>query len=183
MNLIPQGLAAAFSSVTAASIGQAAAVVSGVSAFSQARYQAKVAGNNATIADANAVRANEEAGMLAQQQDQEARNEMGAFMAQGGSSGLSLGIGSMGLQRKSLDDLAARDRGYTVKAGESRAAAFRQQGSDFRADAKSANRSGLFGLLESGIGFAGSLISDAPTVSPEAARRVTGTSRPRMRPA
>jgi hypothetical protein len=180
MQAIPAALAAlGTSTATAVSVGSA--VVGGVAAVGQARYQSQVAKNNATIATQNAERTRFETQVANQQQDQEARADIGALLAQGGASGLALGVGSMGLRRKSAEQLAARDRAYTDYAGETRAAGFDQQASDFSAEAASANRAGIFGAVGAGLDIKSSLVSGASTVNPTTANRITGRSRVRAR--
>jgi len=182
MQALPALGAAVAGMSTATAVAAASAVVGGVSAYSQAKYQGQVASNNAVIADRNAERARHESSIESMDNDMQARAEMGAFMAQGGASGLALGVGSMGLQRKGLKELAARDRAYTKYAGEAKAAAYTQQGDDFRSEAEMQKSAAKFGLLESGLNLGGSLISGAPSVAPGTASRITGPTRPRARP-
>lgn len=183
MQAIPAVLAAVgVSATTAATVATvASAVVGGVAAVSSANYKSQVAQNNATIASNNAERSRNEAAAANQRQDQEAKADIGALLAQGGASGLSLGVGSMGLRRKSAEQLAARDRGYTTYAGETRAAGFEQQASDFKAEASAEKRAGVFNAVGAGIDITSSLISGAPSVNPATASRITGPTRPRAR--
>lgn len=170
MQALPLLFAGGKGLATVASI--AGTAVSGFAAFSQAQYQSRVAANNAAVAEQNAVRARQEAAIHAQDQDLQASMEIGQMLAAQGASGLSLGVGSMGLRRKSAEELAAKDRGYTIYAGETKAAAYGQQAEDFRAESSAASSAGKFGLLGTAIGFGDSLISRATKVNAKTARRI-----------
>ena len=177
---IPAALSALGVSATAATT--ASAVVGGIAAISAASYKAKVAQNNATIATQNAERTRFETQVANQEQDQAAKADIGQLLASGGASGLALGVGSMGLRRKSAEELSARDRAYTTYAGETRAAGFQQQANDFTSSASAARSEGVFGALGAGLDIGGSLVSGASTVNPATASRITGSTRPRARP-
>jgi hypothetical protein len=179
MQAIPLALA---SMSAATAVTTASAVVGGIAAISSARYQSQVAQNNATIATQNAERTRFETQVANQEQDQAAKADIGQLLASGGASGLALGVGSMGLRRKSAEQLAARDRAYTDYAGATRAAGFEQQSNDFTASASAARSEGIFGALGAGLDIGGSLISGASTVNPATASRITGSTRPRARP-
>jgi hypothetical protein len=179
MQAIPLALA---SMSAATAVTTASAVVGGIAAISSARYQSQVAQNNATIATQNAERTRFETQVANQEQDQAAKADIGQLLASGGASGLALGVGSMGLRRKSAEQLAARDRAYTDYAGATRAAGFEQQANDFTASASAARSEGVFGALGAGLDIGGSLISGASTVNPATASRITGSTRPRARP-
>ena len=174
---IPAALSALGVSATAATT--ASAVVGGIAAISAASYKAKVAQNNATIATQNAERTRFETQVANQEQDQAAKADIGQLLASGGASG---GVGSMGLRRKSAEELSARDRAYTTYAGETRAAGFQQQANDFTSSASAARSEGVFGALGAGLDIGGSLVSGASTVNPATASRITGSTRPRARP-
>jgi hypothetical protein len=137
------------------------AKVEGDAAISAARYQQRVALNNATIATNNAERTRLETQVANQQQDQEAKADIGQLLSQGGASGLTLGVGSMGLRRKSAEQLASRDRAYTNYAGATKAAGFDQQSADFTTSAAASGREAHFAKLKRNIGVASSLISSA----------------------
>lgn len=162
--------------ITAAAASTASAVIGGISTLASSMFQARVAKNNAAIAESNAQRAIQEASVKAQDQDIAARAEMGQMLASAGASGLSMGTGSLALQRKATEELAARDRGYTTYAGEAEAAGYKQQAQDFRTEAAGARMSGLFGLVSSGLDIAGSMISSASTVNAATARSIGTTS-------
>jgi len=180
MQAIPAFLASTGVSATTA-ISAASAAIGGVSAISQANYQSRVAKNNAVIAANNATQVRQETAVNNMMRDQEARSDIGAMLAQGGASGLSLGVGSMGLRRKSMEELAARDRELSTYAGDTRAAGFDQQSQDFTSEARSARTAGAFNAAGAGINFGSSFISDAPTVNAATSARITGRIRPRAR--
>lgn len=165
---IPAIVAGASTASTAISV--ASAVAGTVAAVSEARYRSQVATNNATIAEANRVRTMEETGINAQEQDMAARADIGAMLAQQGASGLSMGIGSMALRRKSAGELAAKDRSRVVYTGQTEANQFEQQAQDFREESRMAKREGKFAVLEGGLNIGSSLIGGAEKVNSKKAR-------------
>jgi len=171
-------LAPAFTAIGGASsaLSVASSVVGAFSAVASAMYQSKVASNNAIIANNNANRAVQEAAVAAQEQDFAARGEIGDIISQAGASGLTLDTGTQGLRRRSASELAARDRGYTIYRGATEAAAYRQQGADFKAEASAAKSKAFFGLAGGAIDVGSSLVSGATKVNNATARRI-GTTR------
>ena len=95
----------------ATALSVASGVIEAVGQYSAGMYQAKVAANNARIADENAKRAIHTANVQAQNQDFDALVAMGGLLAELGASGLQVGTGSAALRRKSQSELAARDCG------------------------------------------------------------------------
>lgn len=160
MEMLPAALAA---SNPATAI--AGAVISGVSAFSAARYKAQVSRNNALIADRNATQARKTATINAQEQDLDASQEIGAMIARMGGSGLSLGVGSLGRRVENADELAAKDRANIIFDGDVQSAQFSQQADDFRSNAKSADREALFGLASGAINIGESALSSASRIN------------------
>lgn len=151
----------------------AGTVYSTMASYQQGMYQSKVAANNAQVAEENAKRARQEAAVKAQEQDFNAQAEMGALLANLGASGLNLGTGSAALRRKSQQELAARDRGYTIYEGDTAAAAYQQQAQDFRTEA-AGNRMAARNSLVSGIfDIGGSLISGASKVNMTKAKKMS----------
>ena len=155
-------------------LGMVSAGLGVFSSLAAGSYQAQVAKRNSEIALQNAARATASAAASAQMQDQEALVEMGALAAAGGASGLSLGVGSSALRRRSLQELAARDRGLTIYQGETEAAAYRQQAAGYESDAGAAVFGGIMGAAGSALGAfdAPSMVAGASSVSPSAAARV-----------
>lgn len=161
-------------------IGTLGTVIGGVTSFMEASYKSKVAASNAQIAEQNATQATHTAALQAQQQDIEAQQELGDVVAQASASGLELGVGSAALRRKSKEELAAKDRGFTIYAGQKEAAGYKQQANEFRAESKAAKTGGFLGLLGSAVELATpNFVSDAPKVSAATARRVV---RPKRNP-
>lgn len=162
---------AAATGLTAASTGLAVAsgVVGTVAAVGDARYRSQVATNNATIAEANRVRTLEETGIRAQEQDMSARADIGAMLARQGASGLSMGIGSMALRRKSAGELAAKDRSRLVYTGQTEANQFEQQAQDFREESRMAKRESRFALVGGALGIGSSLIGGATKINSQKA--------------
>jgi hypothetical protein len=198
MQAIPLLLTTAgVSASTAATVGTLATIATGVAAtatavqgarlegqaqVSAANYQRQVSLNNATIATNNAERTRLETQVANQQQDQEAKADIGQLLAQGGASGLTLGVGSMGLRRKSAEQLASRDRAYTNYAGATKAAGFDQQSADFTASAAASEREAGFAKAGAKINIASSLISGASKIDYGRFGSVTGSSRSPTRP-
>jgi len=165
------GLAGATAAIggasTLATIGSVASAGAGVMS---SLYQAKVANANASIAEQNAARTRQEGAVKAQEGDFSARAEMGQLLANAGASGITAGVGSKLLQRKSAAELATRDRSYTRYGAETEAVNFKQQANDLRAGGKS----GVFFSLLSGAGeIGGSMISGAAKVNSQKARTIT----------
>lgn len=170
---IPAIVAGASTASTA--ISAASAVVGTVAAVGEARYRSQVATNNATIAEANRVRTLEETGINAQEQDLAAQADIGAMLAQQGASGLTMGVGSMGLRRKSAGELAAKDRSRIVYAGQTEANQYGQQRDDFREEAKMARREGNFAIIGGALDVGSSLVGGASKVNAKKARSLGRT--------
>jgi hypothetical protein len=134
-------------------------------------YQSRVAKANAAIAQQNAAKAVQTAHQQAQIGDQEAAQDIGAMMAQAGASGLSLGVGSSALRRRSAEELAARDRGFTVYAGEMEAAGYKQEAANYRSEGRNALGGGMLDAFSSVLSSP-SLISSSAKVSPSVMKKL-----------
>lgn len=156
----------------ATALSVASGVIEAVGQYSAGMYQAKVAANNARIADENAKRAIHTANVQAQNQDFDALVAMGGLLAELGASGLQVGTGSAALRRKSQSELAARDRGYTIHEGQMQASNYRQQAQDFRTEAAGAKRGAMYSLLGGGLEVGSSLITGASKVNQAKAKRI-----------
>lgn len=143
-------------------IGQIVGITAGIAGAVSASNAAKA---NAAIAEDNAKRATQEAAAKAQEQDVKARGELGAFLAESGASGLSLGSGSTLLRRQSLTELAAKDRGYITYEGAREATNFKQTAADYRAEARSARNAGFFNAVGGALEIGSTLISGASEVN------------------
>lgn len=164
------GSATAIGLGTALSVGSA--VVGAVGTFAQNKFNSQVAANNAQIADRNAERAIFESQVEAQESDIAARGELGFILAQAGASGLDASTGSIATRRKSLQQLAAKDRGLIRSQGDVSAAGSRQQAADFRTSGSQSRRAGAFGLIGGTIDIGTSLVSGAAQVNRRKARRI-----------
>lgn len=160
---IPAALAAFGGASTALSV--AGVVAGGISSFAASSYKRKVAEANAKVAGKNAEREIQKAGIQAQDQDFAAAQELGALVARQGASGLNMGVGSMALSLNSQKALAARDRGYTIYEGASKADAYKQQRNDYLAEASAAKSEQIFGVVKTALGVGDSLVSGATTVN------------------
>jgi hypothetical protein len=153
------GLSASTATVIGTGITIASTLMGTVASMNAASTEAKIAENNAIIAEDNRKRAIQEGQIKAQQQDFEASQELGELVAKQAASGLS-GT-SYALQRKSMRELAARDRGFTIYESEALATRHAQDAQDYRtsaASSRSAKRNaGIAGILGTGS----SLISGA----------------------
>lgn len=118
--------------------------------LSQASYQARVAKNNAEVAEMNARRSIEESRLTSQQQDEAGLAELGRTRAAAGASGLT--GGSINLRMDAINRLLGRDRRATEYAGVSEATNFLNRAADFRGEAKAARTSGLFSFGTSLLG-------------------------------
>lgn len=168
MQAIPAALAA--TGITSTTLAVASAGMTAIAGVQAAGYKAQVARNNAQIAVNNAERVVQEAAIDAQETDLAARQELGALLAAQGASGLNMSVGSMGLRRKSKEELAAKDRANITYNAATQAGQYRQQASDFREEARTANREKMFAVVEGGLSIGRSLISGASKVNEKKAR-------------
>lgn len=156
------GSASALAGIATA-VSVASGIVGTISAVQQANFNQKLAARNATIAEDNARRSIYEGQLKAQQADLDASQEMGQLLARQSVSGLT--GKTYALQRKSLRELASRDRGTIRFEAESLAQRYRQQGQDFQIEAAGERSAKSFAIL-SGLGDVGSsLISGAAKYS------------------
>ena len=146
-------------------------------AEARARYQAEVAERNAQIEDENRARAIAEASVAAQDQDFDARAELGALIAEQGASGLDLGSGSFLRQRAGLETIAATDRARIINAGQNESDAARRRAENFREEARNAGAAAGDARSAGRTAIAASLISGIGSVASSTAKRITaGTS-------
>lgn len=144
-------------------------VVSMQAAKAEGEYQAQVAENNRRIAEQNAIDTLKNTQAQARIQDQDARRQLDAIIASASASGLSGLVGSTALRVRTGEELAQRDRAFTMDAGEKQATGYRQQAENFRSEGEAARWGGQmrsFSALIGGISSFPSLISDAPKVAP-----------------
>ena len=157
-------------------LGALGGVVSTIGAVQQQRFQQQVALNNAQIAEQNAAREVQRASMEAQEADVRARGELGQLIADAGASGLNLNSGSSFLRRRSLEQLAAKDRGFIVAEGEARAQAQKQIAQDERAGAAQSGRAAILEGIGGGLDIGTTLISGASKVNRIRARAIRGAA-------
>ena len=156
-----------------------AALATGVFGLMQANYQAKVADNNAQIAQMNANRALEQGGVDAQDSDMRTKALLGAQESQQAASGVSIGGASAIQTRNAARSLGNRDSQSVYSAGLVRNNDYLNQKSNFESDAAAARMSGISsfvgGVLETAAkivskgksGGGNSMLSDASaTASP-----------------
>lgn len=141
---------------TIASIG--GTVLSGVSAYGAAQYQASIGEMNAKIAEENADRARERAAIEAQEQDDTTLALLGQQEAAQSASGLSLGGRSQMLTRKAARELGRKDALNVRQGGEIEAYNYGVDAANQRAGAEAAKSQGIGALLGSFLGASKSLI-------------------------
>lgn len=145
-------------------------------AEARARYQAEVAKRNAAVEEENRQRAIAEAAVEAQDQDFDARRELGALMAEQGALGLDLGSGSFLRQRAGLETIAATDRARIIDRGQNEADAAKRRADNFREEAGNATAAAADARRSGRRAVAASLISGIGSVASKTAARITGTS-------
>lgn len=166
---------------TAASLTKASTLLSAIGGATtlvagqqQARFAQAMALRNAQIAEDNAKQAKERAAAEAQEADVAARGELGALLSEAGASGLNLNQGSVAGRRRSLEQLAAKDRGFIVAGGEAEAFRERQRAEDYRAEGRQARSAGSFRAVGDVLGIGSTLISGAARVNRLRARQYIG---------
>ena len=172
---IPAIAAVASNSAVTTTLAVASTAVGTYAAVNEANYRSQVARNNAVIAEENRLRTLEETAINAQEQDLAARAEIGALLAQQGASGLSMGVGSMALRRKSAEELAAKDRSRITYEGQTVANQYEQQREDFKEESRMAKSEVNMAMLEGAIGIGSSLIGGATKVNNKKARALGRT--------
>lgn len=140
-------------------------ILQGVQANKMAKYQAKVAEMNKSIAEDNARRAIERSQVEQQESDMTALAFMGSQEAMQGASGLSLGGASQQLARKSSKELARLDALRIRQGGELEAYNYRTQGVNFGAEASMAKAGGKNSLVSGFIDAGSSLLTGAGRVA------------------
>lgn len=156
------GISASTLATASAAVSIGTSVLSAVSARNQASFEGELAQRNQKIAEENRLQTIRETGEAARDKDREASQELGALIASQAASGLS--GGSHALQRKSLRQLAARDRERIVAEGTSQAERFRQQAQGFAGDAAAASAAKSNALTTGLLDVGSSAISGASLV-------------------
>ena len=166
------GAAAAGSTLAAISTGLSVAtgIMGTIAAVNEAKFNAAVAEQNAEIAEENRVRAIQEGQLAAQRADLDASQELGLLIANQAASGLS--GGSHALQRKTMRELAGRDRGTIIYEATAKGARFGQQAQDYRITGKAERMAGKFAAVSGVLGVGSSLISGASKYSVYRAREL-----------
>lgn len=148
---------------TALSVG--GAIMGGVSAMQQAKYQAEVAKNNAKVAQDNANRETTATQQRIMQSDNELAALAGEQLATQGASGLSTGGRTQFLTRKQTKTIGRQDALNINEQGTQTSRNYLQQAADFRSEANMAKSAGRNALLQSVIGAAGSLVGTSKSTS------------------
>lgn len=148
---------------TALSVG--GAIMGGVSAMQQAKYQAEVAKNNAKVAQDNANRETTATQQRILQSDNELAALAGEQLATQGASGLSTGGRTQFLTRKQTKTIGRQDALNINEQGTQTSRNYLQQAADFRSEANMAKSAGRNAMLQSVIGAAGSLVGTSKSTS------------------
>lgn len=148
---------------TALSVG--GAIMGGVSAMQQAKYQAEVAKNNAQVAQDNANRETTATQQRILQSDNELAALAGEQLATQGASGLSTGGRTQFLTRKQTKTIGRQDALNINEQGTQTSRNYLQQAADFRSEANMAKSAGRNAMLQSVIGAAGSLVGTSKSTS------------------
>lgn len=143
----------------------AGTAVSAYSEYQAAKYQAAVAENNANLMQQNMTNENFAAAQDMMDRDLAARSEMAAAIAEMGASGLSADSGSMLLRRRSLSELADRDRERLGLKRETQLENNRMQVGALRSEAKQIRRMAKMGLITAPLKIATSYLSGASSVN------------------
>lgn len=142
-----------------------ASLVSGISNYQNAQYQAAVATNNANLLAQQAERETFAANQDIADNDAAARAQMAELVAQMDASGINSSTGSMMFKRAGLASLATRDRErLSVKRDVTLENTKRQEAS-MRAEAKALKKAGKFGLLSTLLSVPTSFLSGASMVN------------------
>ena len=165
------GAAAAGGAIAAGStlsaIATGVSIASGVLGLAQtvqsSKFEQAVLSQQAEIALENQERTVTEGALAAQRADEQASAELGSLIASQAASGLS--GGSHSLQRKSMRELAARDRGLITFQAEAQGAQFAQQAQDARVASRRSKTKSKYDAFGGILGIGGSLISGAAKYS------------------
>ena len=142
-----------------------ASLVSGIGQYQNAQYQSAVATQNASLLEEQATRETFAANQDIADQDQAARAEIAAMVAQMDASGINSSTGSMMFKRAGLESLAARDRARLGQKRDINLENTKRQAAAQRAEAKAAKRAGKLGLLSTALGVGTSWLSGASMVN------------------
>ncbi len=142
-----------------------ATVLSGFASMQATQYQAAIAENNAKLLEQQAERENFAANQDLQSQDEAARAEIAALMAQMDASGLRSDTGTLLLRRQSAYKLAARDRERLAQKRDIQLENTKRQASSTRAEAKALKRNAGLGLLTTALSIPTSFLSSASAVN------------------
>lgn len=129
----------------------------GFSAMRAANYQAKVAQNNAIIAQQRADAARHKGVIDAETQDLKSRQVLGQQIAQQGASGIDISGRSFEDQRAGSRSLAALDRITTYNNAEQTANGFEVKKTEYLAEAEAKRAAGQSALFGSLLGVAGTV--------------------------
>ena len=138
-------------------LGAAGSIYGGMSAMSQANYQAEVAKNNAKIAELNAARASVRGGIEAQLKDAEFAQLIGEQTSQQAASGVAVSGRSALRARNASRLMAAGDRQTIMENSRLENYNYRVDATNLRAEAKNLKASGRSAMIGGVLGAAGSL--------------------------
>lgn len=138
-------------------LGAAGSLYGGMSAMSQANYQAEVAKNNAKIAELNAARATVRGGIEAQLKDNEFAALIGEQTSQQAASGVAVSGRSALRARNASRIMAAGDRQSITENAALENYNYRVEATNLKAESKSLKAQGKSAMIGGILGAAGSL--------------------------
>lgn len=146
-------------------IMMAGTAVSAYGEYQAAKYQSAIVEHNANLMQENMERENFAASQDMMDRDLAARAEMAEVIANMGASGLSADSGSMLLRRRSLSELADRDRQRLGEKKDTQNQNYRDQIGSARVEAKQMRSAAKTNLLMTPIKMATSYLSGASMVN------------------
>lgn len=142
-----------------------ASLVTGIGQYQNAQYQSAVAMQNAALLEQQAEREVFAANQDIADQDQSARAEIAAMLAQMEASGINATSGSMLFRRAGAEALATRDRERLGQKRDIQLENTRRQAASSRAEAKALKKAGKFGLLSTFLDTGTSFLTGANMVN------------------
>jgi len=152
------------------------ALLGGVAQYQNAQYQSAIATQNADLLKQQAEREVFAANQDIADQDQSARAEIAAMVAQMDASGINSSTGSLLLRRAGAESLATRDRERLGLKRDVQLENTKRQESSMRAEAKALKKASKLSLLSSVLGAGTSYLSGATMVNEYNKSRLALTS-------
>lgn len=144
-------------------LGIGSSIIGGLAQYSDSKFQAQVAKNNAAIAAENASKAGDAEQQQLVDKGREDRAFLGQQIAAQGASGANVNSVSSVLTRKQTKDIFASEAVDIQTASQNNIRAYQQEQANALTEAREARRQGKIGLISTAFDVAGSFInSSAP---------------------